>query len=240
VSVIRHDCVFSELFTLVGMSRNILAATCSDAHLLAVGTGEWYKIALVRKGNETHAGLMTIFPQPMAQCGQKVGGIAVSGDIVAILYTDKVIVSFDIQTGKEVTRRRVFGPTRCITTLYEHFVVSTYVGLEMLDPQTLQTQSLLWERNKWLVSQMTRYYDHLICVTHDRKVFTLKIVGMPSSRGNWFIDEKGEMRSRFRRTCEACGARGTKRCLHCQSVWYCSVECQRLEWEQHQRKCKLR
>lgn len=38
-------------------------------------------------------------------------------------------------------------------------------------------------------------------------------------------------------TCPSCGKDAIKRCSRCNSVWYCSVECQRKHWKKHKPFC---
>jgi len=38
--------------------------------------------------------------------------------------------------------------------------------------------------------------------------------------------------------CAKCGKVGMKRCGRCQMRWYCSPECQRVDWKQHKKRCK--
>lgn len=36
---------------------------------------------------------------------------------------------------------------------------------------------------------------------------------------------------------DKCNKEATKRCIVCQEAWYCSVECQRLNWKEHKTNC---
>ena len=43
--------------------------------------------------------------------------------------------------------------------------------------------------------------------------------------------------------CSGCEAQkprtDLKRCSECKDVWYCSVECQRADWQSHRKLCKV-
>lgn len=43
------------------------------------------------------------------------------------------------------------------------------------------------------------------------------------------------------RWCAGCGEKGEKlrRCKECRSVWYCSARCQKENWQQHWKACRL-
>ena len=40
--------------------------------------------------------------------------------------------------------------------------------------------------------------------------------------------------------CSVCGSEGAKRCGKCRSVCYCSVECQKKDWKDHKKACKVK
>lgn len=38
--------------------------------------------------------------------------------------------------------------------------------------------------------------------------------------------------------CALCGERGSAWCSRCKSTWYCSKDCQKLDWKEHKKVCK--
>ena len=41
------------------------------------------------------------------------------------------------------------------------------------------------------------------------------------------------------RKCEACGKTTSIKCQGCKDVYYCDPECQKANWKQHKKKCKM-
>jgi len=83
-------------------------------------------------------------------------------------------------------------------------------------------------------------------ILHDRWNFELKKDIDPASLTPTPLDQMQKYQRKLRketdnpsRTCETCQRKTRIKCQGCKEVYYCNIDCQKANWKQHKKKCKM-